>query len=766
MKNTIFPSHLINPKNKDKKWISDFIRAAWKDYKESYPDGFYNAKDRYHETRMYMLGKQSITKYKKMLDPQKTANNDESWFNIDWSIVPIIPKFRRIALGTLRKSEYNVNAQAVDPLSKDDEYKFYQDKSAKILLKKEFEKQGLPAEMLGLEESDPATLEELEMHMKYSYKHRMASEVEQAIDLILSLNNFKQIRKEILEDIHDYGIGGYKEYFDSDGSIKVRRVNPSNLVVSYSTKEDFTDCHYIGEIQEMTISDLKQLAGDQFDEETYKAIAEKYKTPRHGSQNQGTIVSNNYAKNYDGQRIEVLDIEFFSVNDMFFEERVNNKGNKVVGRTNKVKKNTKNKKYSKSSYKVVYRGKWIIGSDYFFDCELSTNMKRAKSSMSNTTLSYHLVAPDIYQMSTYSLGEQMKGIADQIQLAWYKLQNVMLRARPRGIMIEIGALENVPLGRGGKAMKPIDIIDMYSQTGNLVYRAVDEDGNPSQARPISELNNGIGNEAVQYFDIISRQIQLLRDIIGFNEITDGSTPDPRTLKGVATLAAESTNNSLSYIKDSEKNLIERLSYNLSLRVQDAAKQGTLSGYSKALGKNSIEFFSVDPDVNLHEYGIILEESPNEYEKEKLNRRIEQALQAGQINIADSLIVENTQNIKQAEELLAYKIEKNIQREEQKALMNQQTNAQLQQQAAVQSEQAKQQTIQVQAETKLALIQKEKELDMQMQERKYQFELQLEQLRTTGRIEQRKVEGQSRETVAKIKKPKGDEALPLDTDILE
>ena len=73
--------------------------------------------------------------------------------------------------------------------------------------------------------------------------------------------------------------------------------------------------------------------------------------------------------------------------------------------------------------------------------------------------------------------------------------------------------------------------------------------------------------------------------------------DDGSVKGVATLAAESTNNSLSYIKDSEKNLIERLSYNLSLRVQDAAKQGTLSGYSKALGKNSIEFFSVDPDVN-------------------------------------------------------------------------------------------------------------------------------------------------------------------------
>ena len=766
MKNTIFPSHLINPKNKDKKWISDFILAAWKDYKESYPDGFYNAKDRYHETRMYMLGKQSITKYKKMLDPQKTANNDESWFNIDWSIVPIIPKFRRIALGTLRKSEYNIKAQAIDPLSKDEEYKFYQDKAAKILLKKEFEKQGLPTEMLGLEDVDPGNLEELEMHMKYSYKHRMASEVEQAIDLILSLNKFKQTRKEILEDIHDYGVGGYKEYFDSDGSIKLRRVNPANLVTSYTTKEDFTDCHYIGEIQEMTISDLKQLAGDQFGEEEYKKIAETYNSPKYGQQNQGKIVTNNYAKNYDGQRIEVLDLEFFSVNDMIFEERTNNKGNTVVGRTNKIKKNTKNKKYTRTSYKVVYRGKWIIGSNYFFDCELATNMKRAKSNMSETTLSYHLSAPDIYQMSTYSLGQQMKGIADQIQLAWYKLQNVMLRARPRGIMIEIGALENVPLGRGGKAMKPIDIIDMYSQTGNLVYRAVDEDGNPSATRPIAELNNGIGNEAVQYFDMIQRQIGLLRDIIGFNEITDGSTPDPRTLKGVATLAAESTNNSLSYIKDSEKNLLERLAYNLSLRIQDAAKNGNLNGYAKALGNSSIEFFSVDPDVNLHEYGIILDEKPDQYEKEKLNRRIEQALQSGQINIADSLVVENTQNVKQAEELLAYKIEKNIEREEKKSLLNQQQNAQIQQQAAIQSEQAKQQTVQLQAETKLALMQKEKELEMQMQERKYQFELQLEQLRTTGRIEQRKVEGQSRETVAKIKKPKGDDVLPLDTDILE
>ena len=133
-----FPSHLINPKLKDKAWISKYIKAAWKDYKESYPDGFYNAKDKYHDIKLYMLGKQGVTKYKRMIDPQKAANNDETWVNIDWSIIPIIPKFRRIALGVLKKSGYNITAQAVDPMASKDRDKVYAKNAAKIVLRDDF----------------------------------------------------------------------------------------------------------------------------------------------------------------------------------------------------------------------------------------------------------------------------------------------------------------------------------------------------------------------------------------------------------------------------------------------------------------------------------------------------------------------------------------------------------------------------------------------------------------------------------------------------
>lgn len=744
-----FPSHLIDTKRKDKTWVSKYIQAAWKDFQESYPDGFYNAKDRYHETKLYMLGKQPITKYKKMLDPQKTASGDESWFNIDWNVIPIIPKFRRIALGRLKKSSYNINATAVDAIAVDDKEKYYADAAAKIMIRKEFEKQGLDPEMIGMKDSEPQDLDELEMHLNYSYKHQMASEMEQAIELILNLNGYDELRSTVIEDIHDYGIAGYKEYFDSAGKIKVKRVNPSNLVTSYTTDKSFSDIQYCGEVVEMTIADLKQFAGAEITDAQYEELYKQFE----GKNSSTQIKHSEYAKNYDGQRIKVLDLEFFSVNDLVLEERINRKGNVVVGRTDREKKDTEKKRYSRTSYKVVYKGMWVVDSDIYFNCGLQTNMKRAKSSLSDTSMSYHLIAPDIYQMVTYSLGEQMKSIADQIQLAWYKLQNVMLRARPRGIMIEIGALENVPLGKGGRAMKPLDIIDLYNQTGNLVFRASDDEGVQNGYRPITELNNGLGDEAARYFDIINRNVQLLRDILGFNEVSDASTPDPRMLKGVAALASESTNNALAYIKDAERSLTERLAYNISLRIQDAVEHGTLKGYIKALGSNSLKFFEASKDITLHDYGIFIQDKPDEYQKEKMARRLEQALQSNQITIADSLAIENIDNIKQAEEVLAFRIKRNQEEARKNSERQQQMNAQVQMQSAQAAEQAKQQTIQIDSQAKAQLMRMEKELDFQLQQQKYQFEMQLEQLRVSGRIEQRKIEGQSREYIADVKTSK-------------
>lgn len=742
-----FPSHL--EPNKDKKWISQYIRAAFHDYNSYYPNQLYNGRDKMHEVKLYMLGKQPISRYKPLLGIKKTANADESWVNISWDVLPIVPKFRRLALSKLIKSDYNIDIDAIDSFAQDDKNKFYAENAAKLTLREEFEKKGLDKELIPPPDIDADTLQELDMFMNYSYKHRMAIEMEMAIKLVLSLNNFKEIREQVIEDIFDWGIGGYKEYFDLNNVIKARRVNPQKMIMSYTTDPYLRDIQYVGEVMEMTISDLKALAGDEITEEQYAKLAEQYA----GKLNNPMYfqdMTNDYARNYDKFRIRVLDLEFYSNNSIVLEERINSKGNKIVGRVSKAKPAKNGKSYSKTDYKVVYQGMWVIDTDIFFGCKLQTNMKRAKSNLTDTTLSYHIVAPNIYQMMTYSMGEQTIAIADQIQLAWYKLQNVMLRARPRGIMIEIGALENVPLGKAGQQMKPLEIIDLYNTTGNLVYRRLDEQGSASNYKPIEELNNGIGSEASEYFAIINNNIQMLRDILGFNEITDGSTPDPRTLNGVAKFASESTNNSLDFILRAERDLLERLSYNITLRIQDAAGMGALDGYVKALGSGSVQFFKVDSNVSAHEYGLLVKQKPTEFEREKLGRRIEQAIQAGQITLADAMLIENIDNLKYAEVLLSYKIKKNQEDAQNRAMQQQQMNAQVQQQAAMASEQAKQQTIQIETQSKLMIIEREKQLEMQIELAKMQTLAQIEQMKVDGKINMSQIESSSREYVQQIK----------------
>lgn len=755
MENTVemtngFPSHTIDNEKKDKNWIAQYMKAAWHDFSTYYPNNLYNGRDRYHETKLYMLGKQSISRYKKLLQPRDSANEDQSWININWEILPIIPKFRRLALATLMKTDYNISIDAIDPIAQDDKKKYYADNAAKIILKEEFEKQGLDPELVPSPDVDAANLTELDMYMNYSYKHRLAIELELGLQLIMNVNQFEQERNRVLEDIFDWGIGGYKEYFDANGNIKIRRVNPMNLVASYSTDPNYIDAQYAGEVVEMTIADLKQVAGDQFTEEQYKIIAEKFQN-KYGNPSTLRDQNSSYDRVYDGFRIRVLDLEFYSYNSMILEERINSKGNVVVGRTNKIKNSKKDKKFSKTSYKVVYQGKWIVGSDFYFDCKLATNMKRAKSSLTDTTMSYHIVAPNIYQMSTYSLGDQMKTLADQIQLAWYKLQNVMLRARPRGIMIELGALENVPLGKAGRALKPMEILDLYNQTGNLVYRRLDEQGQASNYKPIEELDNGIGNEAVQYFNIINNNIQLLREILGFNEVTDGSTPDPRMLNGVAKLASESTNNSLDFLKRAERSLMERLCYSLTLRLQDAVLMGDISGYIRALGSSSVQFFKLDPEASAYECGLTITQKPDAAEKEKLGRRIEQAIQSNQITLSDAMMVENLDNVKYAEVLLSYKIKQNQELAQKRAMEQQQMNGQIQQQSAMAAEQAKQQTIQIEMQSKLQLLQAEKQLESQLLAMKLQNEALIEQGKIDGKINTAKIEADSREYIASIKK---------------
>lgn len=748
---TDFPSHLIDPREKNRDWIMQFAKAAWSSWSNDNPrEIFYNARYRYEVYKHYAMGQQSISKYRPLMGIDEESR--ETWLNVDWSVIPIVPKFRRIALGKLSKVDYNIVATPIDALANEETEDYFARSKAKIIMREEAAKidpELLESPVLQITPGEARDLEELEMQMKYTFKHQMAIEAEQGIKLVLEQNQIEKMREQIRECLFDYGVAGYKEYIDSNGAIKIRTINPRNIIINHCKKNDFSDASYIGEVVEMTIADLKQMAGNQFTADEYEQIA-KHVLGKYGNPKEWPSSLSIYNKGYDRFNIRVLDIEFFSVNEMVYEQRIDRRGNQIYARAKYEERNKRKDKFERVAYKVVYKGKYIIDTNFIFDHGLCTDMKRAKSSLMDTKMSYHLFAPEFWDMKSVGMMEQIIPIADAIQIAWYRLQNVINQSRPKGIMIEMGALEDIPLGAGGKKMTPMKVLDLYNKTGTLVYRKMDAQGRQTNYRPIEELENGLGRDAMNYWQLIQNHIQMLRDITGMNEMTDGSTPDPRTLTTVAKLAYEGTNNALANIVGGEKKLLEALSNDIILRLQDVAQMGEVKGYVRALGGNTMKFFKMSSNVALYEFGIFLEDKPTDDQRAMLMQQVQAGQAGGLLDIEDAIIIQNTDNLKVAQQLLAYKIRKRKQEEEEKAMRMQQMNAEVQMQSAQAAEQAKQQTIQVEGQVKAQIIQVEKELEAKLLDLKYQYELQLEQMRQGGKIETKKEENKGKKNVTKIK----------------
>jgi len=83
---------------------------------------FYDQWRQFHNLRLYARGEQSVSKYKDEL----AVDGDLSYLNLDWTPVPIIPKFVDIVVNGMSNRLFTAKAQAQDAMSQANKNK-YQD---------------------------------------------------------------------------------------------------------------------------------------------------------------------------------------------------------------------------------------------------------------------------------------------------------------------------------------------------------------------------------------------------------------------------------------------------------------------------------------------------------------------------------------------------------------------------------------------------------------------------------------------------------------
>jgi len=692
---------------------------------------FANNNGDYEKFRMYALGKQPNSPYKKLLGVDAQTNH--TWLSVDWTNRAVVSGYRDKAISRLMKEDYGIVATPIDMLAKSEMEEYYNELRIKLIMREQLQQQNPelanhPA--LALNPNDPSDLEELEMRLDMDEQFIRSKDAELAIELVFYENDYKSFRRAIFEDLFDYGVAGSKDWLGDDNKVYFRRVNPENTIVSYCKRADFKDIVHAGEVIDVSLVELATVKDEEgnplFTEEELQefagSVAGKFGNPAQLGKGTG------WFKAYDRFKCKVLDIEFFTYNDNVYRESTDEHGN-IDFRKSDYNRGKKSEKYKRKRIQYVYKCKWIVGTEKCYDWGMSYDQKRKNDpkKKAQTKLSYNFYAYNFYEMKAQSFMERLIPYIDDYQLTMLKIQNFKNRAVPSGWWIDLDALEKVALNKGGANMQPKELLQMFFETGILVGRSVTENGEPQSPnwKPVIPIENTAASELAMFYQDLMTSIGMIEKITGYNDVTSGN-PNPKTLVPGYQMAEQATTDALFPMAYAEEHITLALAEDSLCRMQQGIKKGGhVSGYAPALNSNTLRFIEIAPDIALRDYGIELERRTSNDQKMWLLQQMQVDIQNGFLDTSDAVLLVNTKNVKQAQMIWAHRVKKAKEKAQQLEMAKIQENNKGQQEAAAMAQQ----------------------MQAQQKQMEYQFELQKEQMRIQAEIEKERMKIESMERIA-------------------
>ena len=662
----------------------------------------------FHRLRLYARGEQPIQKYKNEL----AVDGDLSYINLDWTPVPIIPKFTDIVVNGMSDRLFKVKAYAQDAMSQAKRSK-YQDMIegqmvAKDLLTSIQDNTGVDPFVMKPDEL-PNSDEELSLYMNLNYKPAIEIAEEEAINTILEENRYYDIRKQCDYDLMVLGIAVEKHEFLPGAGVQISYVDPANIVYSYTEDPYFRDCFYWGEIKTLPITELYKIDQSLTREDLEKIS--KYSQSWYDYYNVAQFYENNI---FSRDTCTLLYFNYKTTKKIVYKKKILDNGNSRMiekdesfnpptemmeeGRFEKVEK----------TIDVWYDGIMVMGTNILLKWELAHNMVRPKSATQHALPNYVAVAPRMYKGVIESLVRRMIPFADLIQLTHLKLQQVISRVVPDGVFIDADGLNEVDLGTGN-AYNPEDALRLYFQTGSVIGRSYTQDGDFNNARvPIQELNSNSGAAKTQMLIAnYNHYLDMIRAVTGLNEARDGSDPDPRALIGVQKLAALNSNTATRHILDGSLYMFKSIAEALTYRVADILEYADFrDDFANKIGKYNVSILDEIKDLYVYDFGIFIDISPDEEEKAQVEQNIQIALSKGDINLEDAIDIREIKNIKLANQLLKLKRVKKEEKAQQMAIQQQAMQAQQQMQIQQMSAQSAMQKIQAETQSKMQVKQAE------------------------------------------------------------
>ena len=700
-----FPSQFVSDSEKATEefglQIGQAIQYEWFK-KDSGSCRFYNQSADFHRLRLYARGEQSVGKYKNEL----AVDGDLSYLNLDWTPVPVLPKFVDIVVNGMQGREFVPKAFAQDAMSQSKRSKYQQmvegQMVAKPLLETIQEKTGVNPFTVTPEDL-PNTDEELKLYMQLNYKPAIEIAEEEAISTLFEANKYDDIRKRLDYDMTVLGIAMAKHEFLMGDGVKINYVDPANVVYSYTEDPNFKDCFYWGEIKTVPLTELlkidQSLTTEDLEEISQSAQSwyDYYNTAQ---MQQNDIFYRDTAT--------LMYFNYKTTKKVVYKRKTQDNGNvKMVEKDDSFNPPAEmqeegNFEKVEKTIDVWYEGIMVMGTNIMLQWKMMENMVRPQSASQYAIPNYVAAAPRMYKGAIESLVRRMIPFADLIQITHLKLQQVIARVVPDGVFIDADGLNEVDLGTGN-AYNPEDALRMYFQTGSVIGRSYTQDGDYNQAKvPIKELQSSSGASKTQMLlTNYNHYLNQIRTVTGLNEARDASMPDANSLVGLQKMAALNSNVATRHILDSSLYIYRSLAEAITYRVADILQYSDFKEeFINQIGKYNVSILGDINELYIYDFGIFIELSPDEEQRAQLEQNIQMALSKGDINLEDAIDIRELKNIKLANQLLKMKRVGKQEKEEKMAMQQQQAQAEAQQAAIAAKAQANQQQLQMETQAKL------------------------------------------------------------------
>jgi hypothetical protein len=743
---TSFPSQFVTDAEKASNeyglLVGQAIQYEW--FKKDGTSPYYNRWRDFNRLRLYARGEQSVAKYKSEL----AIDGDLSYLNLDWTPVPVIPKFVDIVVNGMNDRLFSVRAYAQDAMSaeKRNEYQdmIEGDMVAKDVLTKMSEQFGIDPFVV-----DPMELpkddEELNLHMQLKYKPAIEIAEEEAINTILAENHYQDTRKRLEYDVTTIGLGIVKHEFLPGAGIQVSYVDPANVVYSYTEDPYFKDCFYWGEIKTLPIIELLKI-DPTLTKENLQEISQ-YSQSWYNYYNVAQFYENDM---FYRDTATVMYFNYKTTKKFVYKKKITETGgSRVIEKDDSFNPPVEMMQEAgfekiEKTIDVWYEGVMVMGTNLLLKWQMMENMVRPKSSSQNAMPNYVAVAPRMYKGNIESLVRRMIPFADLIQVTHLKLQQVIARVVPDGVFIDADGLNEVDLGTGA-AYNPEDALRLYFQTGSVVGRSYTGDGEFNNARvPIQQLTSSSGQpKMAALIGAYNHYMDMLRTVTGLNEARDASTPDPNALVGVQKLAALNSNTATRHILDGMLFVTRTLAEALSCRVSDILQYADFRDeFAMQIGKHNVRLLDEIKHLYLHDFGVFIEVAPDMEERAQLEANIQMALSKGDVSLEDAIDVREIKNIKMANQLLKVKRKKNFEQMQMADMQKQQMQGQLNMQSQQMAAQMAAQKIQLESQAEMQVKQAEIafEIEKMRNEAMFKKELMAEEFMYQMKIKGVEVDG--------------------------